>query len=409
VRIAILGTRGVPARYGGFETAAEEVGRRLAEWGHEVVVYCRNPGQTQRTYNDMQLVNLPSIRTQAFETFSHTGLSVAHAIARTRPDVAFLFNAANAPFVPILRAAGIPVAIHVDGLEWKRAKWGRHASAYYRWAEERSTRWAQAVIADSEGIVDYLFDAHGIVATYIAYGAPTPLSNPLRLAELGVRARAYHLTVARFEPENHVAEIVAGYVSSSCRLPLVVVGDAAYGDRYRRAVFDAAGSDDRVRFVGSIWDQQLLDALYGAAASYLHGHSVGGTNPSLLRAMGLGAPVIANDVPFNREVALQNGRYFRTPADLARLCEEVEADPARAMARGDAGRGDITCRYRWDDVAASYEKLAHHLYIAAMTGERVPGERWHALPRRRLPAEEPIDLRSPAPAVSVINRDRRHR
>lgn len=369
MKIAMLGTRGVPARYGGFETAVEEIGRRLADWDHEVVVYCRNPAQSLRTHLGMELVNLPTIRTKTLDTFGHTALSVAHSVARDRPDVVFLFNAANAPFIPVLRAARIPVAIHVDGLEWKRAKWGRHASAYYRWAEERSTRWAQAVIADSQGIVEYLLASHGIVAEYIPYGAPTVVARPDLLTELAVRPGEYHLTVARFEPENHVAEIVSGYVSSACRLPLVVVGDAAYGDRYRRAVLSAAGGDPRVRFLGSIWDQQLLDALYSGAASYLHGHSVGGTNPSLLRAMGAGSPVIAYDVQFNREVARNNGHYFCDPAALGRLCEQVEADPAGTQARGWAGCADISDRYQWDEVAATYEKLAHQLFTGRMIAQ----------------------------------------
>lgn len=364
MRIAILGTRGVPARYGGFETAAEEIGQRLAEWGHEVVVYCRNPGQTQTWYHGMTLVNLPAVRVKSLETMSHTGLSACHAITQDKPDVAFVFNAANAPYIPLLRLAKIPVAVHVDGLEWQRAKWGRRASTYYKWAERSSIRWAQAVIADSVGIVDYLMSEHGAIATYIPYGAPIVMPHPERLAALQLEPRAYHLVVARFEPENHVSEIVQGYVSSTCRLPLAVVGDAAYGDAYRAQVLKAANGDPRVRFLGSMWDQDLLDALYASATSYLHGHSVGGTNPSLLRAMGAGAPVIANSVTFNHEVAEENGRYFSNPDELARECESVEADPEGAVARGEAGRVDICSRYQWDEVAATYEKLAHELFIA---------------------------------------------
>lgn len=363
MRIAILGTRGVPARYGGFETAAEEIGIRLADWGHEVVVYCRNPGQTQHEYRGMTLVNLPAVRVKAIETISHTGLSTVHAILRSKPDVVFLFNAANAPYISLFRAAGIPVAIHVDGLEWRRAKWGRRGSAYYRWAEERSTRWAQAVIADSRGIVDHLMTEHGVLATYIPYGAPAVVPNPRRLLEIELEPRSYHLAVARFEPENHLCEIVSGYVSSSCRMPLVLVGDVAYGDAYRKEIVRSAQGDPRVRFLGSIWDQGLLDALYSGAASYLHGHSVGGTNPSLLRAMGAGAPVIANAVAFNREVAAENGRYFSTADDVARECEAVELDPETALARGWAGRTDVSERYQWEAVTDQYEKLAHSMFV----------------------------------------------
>ncbi len=361
MRIALLGTRGVPARYGGFETAAEEIGRRLVERGHDVVVYCRNPGQTQTEYLGMRLVNLPAARHRATETLSHTGLSVGHAIAREHPDVAFVFNAANAPFLPALRAARIPVAVHVDGLEWKRAKWGARASGYYRWAEARSARWADAVIADAHGIADHLRAAHGIRAHYIPYGAPIVSPDPTRLGELGLTPRGYHLVVARFEPENHLLEIVTGYVASRCQAPLIVVGDAPYSDAYRGRVRATAGGDPRVRFLGGLWDTDLLDTLYAHTSTYLHGHSVGGTNPSLLRALGAGAPVAAYDVVFNREVAAAAGVYFTTPAEVATVCEAAEADPGAAIARAAAGQADVAQRYRWTDVADAYEQLAGEL------------------------------------------------
>ena len=172
----------------------------------------------------------------------------------------------------------------------------------------------------------------------------------------------YHLVVARFEPENHVLEIVRGYVESASAMPLVVVGDAPYAQAYRSQV--GAGScrdDSRVRLLGSVWDAELLDTLYAHATSYLHGHSVGGTNPSLLRAMGAGAPVTAYDVVFNREVAGAAGVFFTDPAGVARACQAAESDPLATAARGLAGQSDVASRYRWDDVADRYEDLAEEL------------------------------------------------
>lgn len=370
MRLGLLGTRGVPARYGGFETAAEEIGSRLVEHGHEVVVYCRNPGQDLGRYKGMELVNLPAVRARSVETLSHTALSVGHALTRDHLDVAFVFNAANAPFLPLLHAAGVPVALHVDGLEWQRAKWGRRASAYYRWAEARSASWADAVIADAHAIVEYVRIEHGVDACYIPYGAPVVDPPGDRVAEVGVAPGQYHLTVARFEPENHVREIVAGYVSSTARLPLAVVGDAPYADRYRDEVRDAADGDPRVLFVGSVWDADLLDALYAHAASYVHGHSVGGTNPSLLRAMGAGAPVTSFDVEFNREVVAEAGLWFDSPAGVARCCQLVESDLAAARERGRRGRADVAVRYRWDDVTNGYESLAKELLARPLRGRR---------------------------------------
>jgi glycosyltransferase involved in cell wall biosynthesis len=369
MRVALLGTRGVPAQYGGFETAAEEIGRRLVDRGHEVVVYCRNPGQRLREHQGMRLVNLPAVRHRAAETLSHTALSVGHALTRSRPDVAFVFNAANAPLLPVLRSADIPVAVHVDGLEWRRAKWGPHAQSYYLWAESRCTRWADAVIADAHGIAEHLATTHGIRARYIPYGAPIVNPDDHRLAELQLQSRRYHLVVARLEPENHVLEIVSGYLASASVWPLVVVGDAPYADSYRAAVRCVGAGDPRVRFLGGVWDNELLDTLYAHCASYLHGHSVGGTNPSLLRALGAAAPVSAYDGGFNREVAGTSGVWFRNAADVARTCEVVESDPVAAAARGRAGQADVAVRYRWDDVVDSYEALALELL------SRRPGQR----------------------------------
>src|SRR5690606_7170961 len=173
VRIALVGTRGVPARYGGFETAVEEIGKRLAASGHEVTVYCRRPRGSRddplpAEYLGMRLVVLPAVRSRAAETLTHTGLSVAH-LCRHGTDAAFVFNAANAPLLPLLRAARIPVATHVDGLEWKRAKWSGVGRRYYRLAESLAVRWSDALIADAQGIADYYRRAFGAPTVQIAY------------------------------------------------------------------------------------------------------------------------------------------------------------------------------------------------------------------------------------------------
>ena len=355
--IAMIGTRGVPARYGGFETAVEEIGTRLAERGHTIVVYCRNSGQNTKEYQGMHLVNLPALRRRSLETLSHTALSVAHAAIR-RPDMAFVFNAANAPFLPVLRARRIPVAVHVDGVEWQRAKWQGAGRRYYRWAERACARSGLDLIADSRGIRDHLLRAYNVESHFIPYGAPILSVGSSRLGELGLETRRFHLVVARFEPENHVLEIVRGYVASSAVHPLIVVGGAAYGADYSELVRKAAEDDPRVRFLGGLFDQDLLDQLYGNAASYLHGHSVGGTNPSLLRALGAGATSIAFDVSFNREVAGDDGEYFTTPEELGPLLHLSESDQEAWQERGMRLRDRMLRLYRWDQVADGYEQLA---------------------------------------------------
>jgi glycosyltransferase involved in cell wall biosynthesis len=377
MRIAMLGTRGVPAHYGGFETAVEEIGQRLVSRGHEVTVYCRDAGEAPRDdYLGMKLVHLPSLKGKAVETLSHTALSALHLLTHPRHDVAIVFNAANAPFLPLLRMSGTPVAVHVDGLEWRRAKWGGAGRRYYRWAESYAVQWADALIADAQGIADYYTEEFGAPTELLTYGAPiqvSPKSN--RLGELGVSPQGFHLVVARFEQENHVEEIVAGYRNSRAELPLLVVGSAPYADDYTARVRQAAGSDPRIRMLGGVWDQELLDQLYANCLTYLHGHSVGGTNPSLLRAMGAGADVIAYDVDFNREVLGEFGRYFANLGDIAPLLFAAEVLPEEATERGLHFRTRAANRYDWHEVAAGYEQLCKQLDSGETTRGTATGQR----------------------------------
>lgn len=367
--IAMVGTRGVPARYGGFETAVEEVGKRLADRGHHVRVYCRegNIDEDMSHYMGMELVTLPTLKKRSLDTLAHTGISSAHLVSH-RTDVAFVFNSANAPFLPLLRAAGIPVATHVDGLEWKRAKWGPVGQKYYRRAEEAAVRLSDALIADAQGIADYYDREFGAETELIAYGAPIIENTSAdRLAEMGLRPGEYHLVVARLEPENHVHVIVDGYVRSSAAYPLIVVGSAPYADEYIAKVEALAADDARVRLVGGVYDQELLDQLYGNALTYLHGHSVGGTNPSLLRAIGAGTATIAFDVDFNREVLRGHGRYFGAAGDLAELLADAEFFEDLTAERGDRLRQRAR-DYDWDRVADEYERLSRALAAGQTSG-----------------------------------------
>mgnify|MGYP000852134146 FL=1 len=375
LRLAMLGTRGVPARYGGFETAVEEVGRRLASRGHQVLVYSRNPEPAvplPARYLGMRVVELPALKKRSLETLSHTAHSVGHLLNRRHPDVAIVFNAANAPFLPALRAARIPVATHVDGLEWRRGKWGPAGKRYYRAAESLAVRYSDALIADAQGIADYYTLEFGASTELISYGAPRPRVGGERLGELGLKADGFHLVVARFEVENHVDVIVDGYVRSRARLPLVVVGSAPYANEYTALVESLA--DDRVRLLGGVWDQELLDQLYAGARVYYHGHSVGGTNPSLLRAIGAGAAVDAFDVSFNREVLGGAGRYWRTPQDVADLVTSAEAEPAAQVERGRLSR-ERASLYDWDEVALRYEALCRRLALNGPGAHRPSGRR----------------------------------
>jgi glycosyltransferase involved in cell wall biosynthesis len=360
--VAMIGTRGVPAQYGGFETAIEEIGRRLVAQGHRVVVYSRG-GDRSREHLGMERVHLPAVRQKHLETLQHTGMSVLHATLRRRkPDVAFVFNAANAPFLPVLRARRVPTALHMDGLEWKRGKWGPVGQRYYRWSERFGVNWADALIADAPGIGRYYDQEFGVPTELISYGAPIVSSAPTDgVRAMGLEPGAFHLVVARFEPENHLREIVAGYHASDATMPLVVVGSAPYAADYTAEVRRAAGDDPRILFPGAVWDQELLNALYHHAFTYLHGHSVGGTNPSLLRAIGAGTHVIHYDVDFNSEIVGRHGHAFLEPADVAVAVEDAEARPEQVLANGAALREEAAARFDWDVVAADYLRLARRL------------------------------------------------
>lgn len=371
LHIAMIGTRGVPACYGGFETAVEEIGRRLVERGHDITVYSRGARTRTSEYLGMRVVHLPAVPVKQLETLSHTGLSAVHAVFGRRTDAAFVFNAANSPFLPVLRARGIPTALHMDGLEWKRSKWGRRGKAYYRWAEEFGVRTADALIADAPGIGEYYDREFGVPTELIRYGAPILDGAPTDgIRALDLTPGGYHLVVARFEPENHVLEIVAGYRASSATTPLVVVGSAPYAAEYTQRIRATAGDDPRIRFLGGVYDQDLLDALYFHATSYVHGHSVGGTNPSLLRAMGAGTAVLAYDVGFNHETLDEHGLFFADAAEATRHFSTLESDPVRVAALGLHARERAAAAFRWDDVTSDYEDLARRLAQGESMHER---------------------------------------
>jgi glycosyltransferase involved in cell wall biosynthesis len=364
LKIALLGTRGVPAQYGGFETAVEEIGARLVQRGHDVTVYCGSDSDNGEQYRGMRRVKVPALRKKALETLSRTGLSTLHALS-DRPDAALVFNAANAPYVAMLRAARIPVALHIDGHDARRAKWSGLGARYYRSATRWGSSIADAVIVDSHAVQAELATDYGVRADYIAYGAPEVQLDDRQVADIvgghGLAPGRYHLVVARFEPENQVLEIVEGYAASSAQLPLVVVGFAGYPGDYARSVVEAARRDDRIRLLGAVWDQQLLDALYAGARSYVHGHSVGGTNPSLLRAMAQSTPTIAYDCAYNRETTGGAALWFHGSDDVSDQLKVAEAEAALAGRLGAAAGRRAHEHYRWSDVTDDYEDLARSL------------------------------------------------
>jgi glycosyltransferase involved in cell wall biosynthesis len=355
--IAILGTRGVPGRYGGFETMAEELGARLAQRGHEITVYCRTENVADRParYRGMRLVHLPAIRRKSAETLSHTFLSALHAATR-RYDVVYVCNSANAPicFIPNLR--GQKTILNVDGLEWRRAKWGRLAKAYLRWAARLAARMPVEIVTDADVIQQYYRTRLNRETRCFYYG--TALVDRgfgvARLAPYGLQADRYLLYVSRLEPENNALLVVQAYRQLDTDIPLVIVGDAPYAKDYIQRV--RAAADDRVRFLGYRFGDDY-HALQANALVYVQATEVGGTHPALVEALGHGNAVVAHDVPEHREVLGEAGVYFgyRNPSDLARRLQLfIEDRETVAWYRELAGERART-RYGWDVVTDQYE------------------------------------------------------
>ncbi len=358
MRLAILGTRGVPANYGGFETFAEELGARLAERGHDVTVYGRrgfiDPGL--REHRGMRLTVLPSMRSKHLETVSNTFLASLHA-ARRGFDAVLMCNAANAPFVRVLQLAGIPVALNVDGLERKRRKWGVAGRSYYRLCERLAARYPDALVTDAEVIRRYYRRAYRAPSHMIAYGgdlAPPGGTDVLR--DLGLEAGRYLLYVSRFEPENNPDRVAAAYSRVNGDRKLAMVGGAPYARRLTERVRSLA--DPRVLLPGPIYGEGYRQLLFNCRV-YIHATEVGGTHPALVEAMGARRPVLYYDTPENREVAGEAGRGFRFEGDRALehvLAKILEDDDALGeMAEGSHRRARAA--YRWNDVADAYERL----------------------------------------------------
>lgn len=363
LRIAILGARGIPASYGGFETFAEQLATRLVARGHEVTVYAET-GESSVQDTFYQGVRVRHKRRPRWGAASVLAYDCACLWDACRGyDLVYMlgYGAAWACWWP--RVFGVPVWINVDGLEWARSKWGRGARLYLRCMEWVTTRAATRLIADAEAIAQRFRQTYpgGAPSSFIAYGAELVESrqvDPAVLSLWGLQAHRYMLVVARPEPENHILEIIQGHVLHGGDWPLVIVGDVSGATAYQRQLKQHAS--ERVRFIGGIYDGGQLASLRVHAACYLHGHSVGGTNPSLLEALACGNWVLAHDNPFNREVARDAADYFATPGQLARSLDLVvrESDALRPQ-RAQRARGIVAEHYTWDGITDAYEALMH--------------------------------------------------
>jgi glycosyltransferase involved in cell wall biosynthesis len=352
-RIAILGTRGIPARYGGFETFAEELSTRLAARGHPVTVYCREQ-HPEPAYRGVFLRYLPTWRHKYFDTVVHTFFSTVHLMVH-RTDVALYCNGANAIFTALPRLAGIPTALNVDGLERKRKKWNVVAKAWYAVSEWLATFCASVVVTDARSIARYYLERYGKLTEFIPYGAETgKVAADGVLSELGLEATRYFLYVSRMEPENNALEVREAFEKVSGGVRLALVGDAPYAAEYIERVRDTR--DPRVVLPGAIYGAGYHELLSNCLA-YIHATEVGGTHPALIEAMGRGALVLYLNTPENAEVAEGAGIAFESDNLARKLGEVLGMSYEERSEWGRRAVERVTDRYGWEAVTDQYEAL----------------------------------------------------
>jgi glycosyltransferase involved in cell wall biosynthesis len=367
LRVALLGTRGVPASYSGFETCAEELGARLAARGHAVTVYCRVPHVTYpgRRYRGMQLVKLPTIREKHLDTIAHSLLSSVHALFM-RYDVALYFNVGNSPVSWIPRLGGQRVVLNVDGLDWKRKKWGRFARWFIRASERWAARCAHRVVTDSRRVQQYYLARYGARSDYIAYGAEPGTAPPgPHLARHGLAPRRYVLFVGRLVPENCAHHLVDAFRDLATDMKCVIVGDAPYAEAYIRAL--RATTDPRVVFTGYVFGEGYRELL-SSAYCFVETSEVGGTHPALLEAMAAGAAVVVNDTPENLETIGDAGQSYDGEIgapSLRAVLERLLKDPALVAEQGRRAVERVRAHYSWDAVTDAYERLFRELVEGA--------------------------------------------
>lgn len=361
MKIAIIGSRGIPARYGGFETFAQELAPRLVEMGHEVTVYCRagyTGARDRRDFKGVRLIHTPYLKVRSLETLSHEAVSIADSLWRGFDLWYFLGTRSSPLYLPLI-AAKRRVLIHTDGIEWQRRKWGSAGRAYLRFAEWLAAKAAPGrLVTDAEAMRAYYLDRYGRDSSVIPYGAEiVEDGDPAPLARWGLEPGSYYLVVCRLEPENNVDVIVREFMESGSTRDLVVVGGASYDTSYQRRLL--ALSSEHVKFIGPVYGDDLVSLRFHAY-TYIHGHEVGGTNPSLLEAMGCGNACLALDTPFNREVLGALGSYWlKGEGILASLIRESEergrgVTPERMRSR-------ILASYSWAGAVSSHEILARSI------------------------------------------------
>ena len=360
LRIAMLGMRGVPANYGGLETVVEEVGARLVERGHAVTVYCRGHNSTTdaTTHRGMRRIVLPSPGHKYLDTPLHTAVASAHALTH-RSDVVHVFGVGNAPWLPLLRRAARATVISVDGMDWRRRKWGRVAKFALERSSVLAARMSDACITDSQEVARYYTREHGREVHFIAHGVdPGPVDGTQALETYGLKTRSYILFVGRLTPEKGVHHLIDAFRPLDTDRSLVIVGEAA-DPSYAAALRECAAGDPRVRLLGPVYRDPVRE-LFAHAYVYVQPSEIEGTALSLVEAMGYGNCVVVSDIPENLETVGDTGIPFdasRPVEALRGVLAEILTTPDRVERHRAAAKRFAVERYSWDRVTDEHERL----------------------------------------------------
>lgn len=366
MKIAFISTRGIPNDYGGFEKFAEQLSVRLVARGHEVIVYSPHYHVYKNSkYKGVSIKHIYSPESwmgSSIGSFFYDFLSLRDALKREKPDIVYVagytsivpayiwYNARNIKYPALMT--------NMDGLEYKRTKFNRWVRAFLSWEEHMIVKHSRFLISDNTGIQDYYRSEYGKESTLLAYGADIPRTYDERyVSELGLKSYEYFLLVARMELENNIAMAIEGYLASKwrCRKPIVVVGKP--NTRYGKELIAKYGWETSVRFTGGIYDTDCLNSLRHFSYAYFHGHSVGGTNPSLLEAMACGCFILSHDNVFNKSVLGENALYYTNEQEIASMLDDM--DKTMSKKEGFVARNlqIIRNRYSWEKLADDYEKF----------------------------------------------------
>lgn len=369
--VAIIGTRGYPSYYGGFETAVRKLAPYLVEHGWTVSVYSRE-GAVRKNDPDLDpRVNI--VYTRGLEKKSLSTLSYGYTASRDAikrgADVALVMNVANGFFLSKLTRAGIPTLVNVDGIEWVRAKWGLLARTVFKRGAALTARHGDELVYDAREIARFWKSEFGRDGVFIPYGGDAVDELPV---EPGYESGEYALIVARFVPENTVPEFIEAAREIARSHKVIFVGSTGYGGELDEAVRDLAEANDNVAWFGHVANDKRLFALWQHAGAYFHGHSVGGTNPALVQAMAAGAPVVARDTVYNREVLGNEGKFTSPdPADIARSVVEMLSSTDRQSAARRLSLARAQAEYTWSMVCDRYDQSLRALLPAAKSTSAV--------------------------------------